>query len=514
MKKSICQIFLCGMLLISTQNILGQSASQLLSFEEAYQMMEQRNPGLLRMKEQIRQKEFEQKVKNGLQMPTISLNAQAVTMSDPLHLDLTSVRDAILPLYTTLGNYGVFSGVPNPDASTSAAMPVLTDDLSTQAVRTNLLKAADKIEAADWDKTIQKKNFATVSASFSWPIYAGSKIRGAKQAAGVNLDISKEDLRVKQGAMLAELVQRYYGLELGLQVEQVRKQMLASMTKHYNDAQKMFDNGMIAKVELLHAEVSKNEAYREYKQAIRNLEIIRSGLTATLANDSLGKVFPTSHLFINKEISALPDWVARAQKENPQLQQIQGKKELVRIKYKVNKRDYLPTIAMMGNYNIADKNLSEYMPDWMVGIGMKWTLFNGMGRNNEVHVSETMLNQVEYAGQKANDDIEAYLTKLYQQLHMQMEQKAELETTLELAEEYVSSTEKAFNEGFASSTSVVEAHTKVAQVKALRLKVLYDYDVSLACFLQVVGAPGEFISFSKGANTISESLENKKDNHE
>ena len=507
MRTSIYMLFVWIMVVGVAGSVAGQTSTPLMmSFEEAYQMMEQNNPGLLRMKEQVKQKKFEQKAKRGLHLPTVSLNAEAVTMSDPLHLDLTPVRDAIVPLYNTLGTYGVFSGVPNPDPATNQVLPVLPDNMSTAAVRDKLLEAGQEIQAGDWDRMIQEKNFASVSAGFVWPIYVGSKIQGANEAAGVNLGISKEEVRVEQGALLTELVQRYYGLELGLQVVKVREQMLQSMDNHYQDAKKMFDNGIIAKVELLHAQVARNEADREYKQAVRNLDIIRSGLAATLANDSLETLTPSSHLFINKKLDGLSGWISKAKQENPMLKQIQGKKELVNIQHKVEKRDYLPSVAAMGNYNLVDKNLSPYMPDWLVGVGMKWTLFEGMSRNNKIHASETLHNQVEFAEQKAHSDLEAYLTKLYQELHMQMEQKTELETTLELASEYAASTEKAFNEGFATSTSVVEAYTKVAQVKALRLKVLYDYDVALARFLQATGTPEDFTSYCRGENSILESL--------
>lgn len=484
----------------------GQDQTQLLTFEDAFQIMLEQNPALLRVKQEIKQKEFEAKAKRGLYLPQVSLSAQAVSMADPLHLDLTPVGEAISPLYTTLGTYGVFSGVANPDPTTNTAMPILPESYSTAAVREQLLEAGEAIEAADWDNIIQEKNFANVSAAFVWPIFTGGKIKGANEAANVNTNISHEQLRQTEGVLLTELVARYYGLALGVQVSELRKQMLEGMQSHYSDAQKLFDNGMIAKVELLHATVSRNEAERELKKANRNIAIIRSGLTATLSSDSLDAILPASHLFINKELSNLPYWVDKAKAENPQLKQIERKKELVEIKHKVETNEYLPTIAMMGNYNIVDKDLSSYMPDWLVGVAMKWTVFNGMTRKNNIRASETLHSQVDYAEQKAHNDLEAYLTKLYQELQMQMEQKQELESTLELAEEYMRSTEKAFNEGFATSTTVVDAYTKVVQVKTLRLKVLYEYDVALACFLQTAGIPQEFTRFCSGENTMIDSL--------
>ncbi len=484
----------------------GQENTQALTFEEALQIMTEQNPGLQQAKQQIKQKEYELKAKRGLYMPRVSLSANAVSMSDMLHLDLTPVKDAITPLYTTLGNYGVFSGVPNPDPTTNQAVPILPDNLSTSAVREKLLAAGEEIDNANWDEVIQEKNFATVSADLAWPIFTGGKIKGANDAANTELTISKEELRKTEGDLLTELATRYYGLTLSMQVLNVRKQMFDTADKHYIDAQKLFDNGMIAKVELLHAKVSRNEAERALKEAERNISIIRSGLEATLSMDTTVTILPASNLFINKELSDVSFWINKAYDENPQLKQIAGKKDLVDIKNRVNKGSYLPNIAMLGTYNLADKNLSPYVPDWMVGVGLKWSLFEGMGRQNTLKASKTMESQVNYANQKAHEDIKAYLTKLYEKLQMQIEQKNELESTLELAIEYSESTQKAFNEGLATSTSVVEAYTKVAQVKALRLKVFYDYDVTLATLLQTAGVPEQYIQFCAGNNTIVESL--------
>ncbi|QGY42264.1 hypothetical protein GM418_00905 [Maribellus comscasis] len=504
-KQFICTFFLvfCGIIVLS-----GQENNQMLTFEEAFQMMTEQNPGIQRAKQQIKQKEYELKAKKGLYMPRVSLSAKAVSMSDMLHLDLTPVKDAITPLYNTLGTYGVYSGVPNPDPATNTVVPVLSDDQSTAAVREKLLEAGNEISNANWDEVIQEKNFATVSADVMWPLFTGGKIKGANDAADAELAISKEELRQTEGDLLTELATRYYGLTLGMQVLKVRQQMMDIADQHYIDAQKLFDNGMIAKVELLHARVSKNEAERQLKEAKRNIEIVHSGLEATLSPDSTFNILPASHLFINKELQDISYWVNKAYETNPQLKKINGKRELVNINNKVNKGEYLPTIAMIGSYNLAEKNLSPYMPDWIVGVGLKWPVFEGLGRKNKIKAGNTLENQVNFAEQKAYSDIKAYITKLHETLQMQMEQRNELESTLELAQEYAESTQKAFKEGLATSTSVVEAYTKVAQVKALRLKVFYNYDVTLAQLIQTAGVPEQYTAFCKGNNTITESLIN------
>lgn len=503
-KQKIKTLFLAMFAL--SFSVFGQETKQLISFNQAKQMVMENNPALLRQKEELRQVEFELKSKRGLYFPSISLNATALAMSDPLHLDLSPVGEAISPLYNTLGNYGVFSSVPNPNPATNGVMPTFPNEISTEIVREKLLAAGTEIENANWDKMIQEQNFALLSADFSWPIYTGGKIRSANKAAEIYGDISNEKLRNTEGTLLTELVTRYYGLVMAMQMVELRTEMLKNMENHYSDSQKLFENGMIARVELLHAEVSKNEAERELKVARRNVEILQTALQATLSNEQIQHPIPVSKLFINKELGDLEFVMNQASVLNPQLKQIQSNKDLVELKHKVEKGEFLPTIAAMGNYHLADKNYSMYAPDWFVGVGMQWTLFEGMSRKNNVRASKTLYNQVEFAEQEATNGLRAYLVKLFHELQMQMEQKEELETTLELANEYCISTEKAFNEGLATSTTLVEAHTKVLQVKTKRLKVFYDYDVTLAHFLQTAGVPEQFNQYVNGANTIAESL--------
>lgn len=485
----------------------GQVDTNLLTFENALQIMQEKNPALQQQQKELEQKQYEKAIKRGLYMPRVGLSAKAVAMSDPLHLDLSNVQDAILPIYETLGNYGVFNGVPYYNTETGELITYLDEENSTTAVRTELLEGAEKIANANWDQIIQEETFATVSADITWPLFTGGKIAGANKAAGFEVQISEEEYRKVQGELLTELVTRYYGLVLAIQASDVMKEKYDAMLKHYSDAQKMFDEGMIAKVELLSAKVALSDAEREYKVAIRMIETIRSGLSATLATEPDTCFILVNNLFINDNVPELDYWLSQTWDLNPLLKQIDYKQDLVEIKSKVNKGSYLPTIALIGTYNLADYQLSHYVPNWMVGAGLKWTIFEGMARNKQISADRALTNQVLYIEDKAHEDLRAYITKLYNELNNELVKIDELQNTIALAHEYCLSTEKAFNEGFSNSTDVVEAQSKLAQVKALQLKAFYQYDVTLASLLQVSGLSEQFITYCSGENTIVESIE-------
>jgi hypothetical protein len=81
----------------------------------------------------------------------------------------------LFPLYSALGNYGVFRAFQIPTKN-ELNCPGLPDNVCTQAVRSKLLQGQEEIENAEWDKIIQEKNFATASANLTWPLLPVEKL--------------------------------------------------------------------------------------------------------------------------------------------------------------------------------------------------------------------------------------------------------------------------------------------------------------------------------------------------
>ncbi len=477
-----------------------------LTFTEAYQQMNQNSHVLKQANFEIHEKEADKKAAMGLRAPKVFVSATAVQMADPLTLDLTPVRDAITPLYEALGKYGNFSGVPNPDPKTSSVLPVLPDNLSTQAVRSSLLSGEAKINAAEWDKMIQEKQFASVNANVVWPLYTGGKINAANKAAQINAEEAGLKEKQKEGELLSELATRYYGLVLAEQVCKVRSQVADAMKKHLFDSQKLSEQGQIANVEFLHAQVSNSDAERELKKANREVSIVERALLNTLAVEDTTEIRAASRLFILKNIESEEFFINLALQNNPLLQQVDSKRELAATGVKYEKSNYMPTVALTGTYTMADHELSPYVPQWLVGVGLNWSLFEGNARNKKLQAARFKEDQVAEAGLKAEEDIKTIIRKLHQQLGMQVEQIEELDKTLEFAQTYVDSRNKAFHEGLSTSTELVDANLLLAKVKIERLQALYNYDVTLATLLQVCGSPDMFLQYQASAQVITESF--------
>jgi len=161
----------------------------------------------------------------------------------------------------------------------------------------------------------------------------------------------------------------------------------------------------------------------------------------------------------------------------------------------------------MSRRDIVNKDLSSYLPDWEVGVGLKWTIFDGVSRFGKVKAASMQTKQVEEYGIKAQDDVAMMVDKLYHDLNMYREQLTELETARQFSEELLRARDKEFHEEMTNSTQVIDARLALAQVKIERLQAMYNYDLTLARLLEYSGIPEDFLSYSKRNGVKSENYQ-------
>jgi len=490
-------------LTISTQVAFG-SEPQKITFEEALQISLQNNFQIKQANHHLLQMEQEMKAARGLYYPKLSLNAGYNLLEDRLHFDLTPVQDALIPIYQTLGNYGMFSGVPNPDPATKGLMPILPESISTQVVRQKMLDGFNQVKNAEWDITIQEKQFGTISAGMMWPIFTGGKISAVNKAAKIKYEaVGLENIQ-KSYELTNELVERYFGMVLASQAIIVRNEVRKTMEQHYSEAGKLFEQAQIANVELLNSKLNLADADREFRKSARQKELLNEALLNTLAEKSFIELLPVTSLFYLDSLESIDYFFQMAQQKSPLLAQVRKKKELAGEGYKAEKSAQFPGIAVSGMYDIANKDLSPFLPSYMIGIGLKWNLFEGQSVSRKIKAMSYQKMQTDDFYQKTSADIHTAISKHYQELWMYREQLKMLETSDELAAEYLRIRNKAFSEGMATSAQVADASLCLAKIRIDRLQAMYGYDVSLSKLLYYSGLTDQFTDYMKRAEVIEQ----------
>lgn len=86
--------------------------------------------------------------------------------------------------------------------------------------------------------------------------------------------------------------------------------------------------------------------------------------------------------------------------------------------------------------------------------------------------------------------------KTYHEIEKASESATSLDSSMDFAEEYFRVRNKAFKEGFATSTQVVDAQMNLSKTKIERLQAMYQYDMAFVKLLEWCGMSDSFVSYT------------------
>ena len=475
MKRLFISLFaltLCGTITISAQTGRG------LTFDEAMSMMLSDNPSLEAAGYEEQAAKRERQAAIGLHFPVLSVGGSYAYMSKDISIDLDL--------------NGLKPGIQN---GLGQMLPALSPQLQ-QAV--GALLGPLMGQSWDYSYALQEQHFGFVGGSVSMPIFMGGKINIANRAAKINELSVREQSAQTRNALMSELVERYFGYALALQVVEVRKKVVDGVRKHLDDALALERNGMIASSERLYVEFKVAEAERELQSAEMQVSTIKSALSNTLGaeNDRM----PATAMFYIERIEDALYFQQLAADYNPLLNQVEYKAQLAKQNVRLQRAEFFPQIVAVGGGTFYNYQVSKLLPRWAVGVGVNFKIFDGLRREYNYSAARQTLKRVEALKEKADNDISVLIESLYSQMMNYRNQITAIETSIAFAEEYLKSKDAAFRAGMSASTDLVDAELNLAKVRIERMQAAYNYDVALAKLLEAAGVSDEFTEYMRRSN--------------
>lgn len=346
------------------------------------------------------------------------------------------------------------------------------------------------------------RNLTTIDLTAEWVLFSGGKRLYAAKIGDLMVDMARENRAQVDATQRTLLVESYYGLLLAQEVVKVREETYYALQKHYENALKLEATGMIDKAARLFAQVNMDEAYRALEAARKDEAVVQQALQTLLnagntpTEAPLTDIVPTSPLFINKELPPREEFIQTVQTGNYQLNQLVLQEQMAKQQVKIDQSGYMPDIALFGKQTLYSHGIqSNLLPRTIVGVGFTWNLFDGLDREKRIRQSKLTSQTLALGQDKAKDDLAVGVDKLYSQMEKAQDNVNALNTTIELSEELVRMRKKAFGEGMATSTEVVDAETLLSQVRVARLAAYYEYDVALMNLLALCGTPERFNAY-------------------
>jgi len=325
-----------------------------------------------------------------------------------------------------------------------------------------------------------------------WPIYTGGKITAAQSIRSAMVREKEEQHQIETNKLFVSLVDRYYGVMVANSAADTYQELVDSLEKHADHAEKLEAQGQIAKVERLNAQVTLENAKIKASSARRQAEMAEIALARMLHAQH---VETRSTLFTLSHLPSLNDLTKKTMHDHPALRLLKAKEDQAQGLIDVQKGGYYPTVFLYGNYTLYedDSLFSQAEPDWLVGIGVKIPLLSRSGRGSKVEAAKSAQLQARHTRAQTQVDLNLLLEQSYRQLLQADEERISLDLSVELAQENKHLRDIAFTQGLSTSIEKVDAELKLNAVYMQQLNARYQYIKAYARLMSISNQTKQFI---------------------
>ena len=339
--------------------------------------------------------------------------------------------------------------------------------------------------------------------SLEMPLYTGGAITARVNAADEAVAESRARSRVVRDQLDTELAQKYFAVQLARSIVNLREDMLAQQDLEVKKARRFEQTGVISRLERMAVEVNRDAARRELLSARTDCSVAERELAGLLREERIGAL-STPLFVLTGSLGSAKDWVDRALAFSPLLQSIDAKRRQADQGVTAAKSAWHPQLYAFAQGNLIKHYLSITEPDWIAGIGVRFTLWDNKDRNESIAAARSLVTKAQAARGEAVNKLTTAVETAYLRSEQAREQYRLTDSTLALAQENLRLREKSFSEGLSTADDVNDARNKLLAAQIARRLAAYRFVAAWAALNGIAGTMHEFESSLARVDNIIE----------
>ena len=361
--------------------------------------------------------------------------------------------------------------------------------------------------------TFDTRNVFAAAVSLTQPVYMGGKIRAYNKITrfAENLAESRKDTEATEVILTAD--QAYWQIVSLENKKKLALSYLSLLEKLSKDVSSLKKAGLATRSDELSVEVRLNEARMTLTQVEDGITLSKMNL-AQICGLPMEEDFSLSDsdMTEQKEPTAVEVNMNSAVEKRHEVQSLTLAVDMYREKQKVARAEFLPTLAVTGNYMMSSPNVFNgfsLSPKGLfnVGVILKVPVFNWNDRSHKMKIAKADTRIAELELQEAREKIELQINQsvFYRRA---AERKADMSVSnLRKATENLRYADLSYKEGAATLTNVFEAQTAWLSANSQNIDALIDLRMADVYLRR---ATGTLLPENYSANTPKNETENKQ----
>ena len=450
--------------------------SSFLSLEQAQDILLQVSPKLAANQAGIAASDYQTDAIKTIDRPFVFAQASASAYTLQEDIDLSSIKNEVV------------NGVNSAGANTGETIP-------PNPPLPNLPNFGELVDERIPDSYDFKRSGTRTGAGLgvAWPVYTAGRTTALSGLSDARTQEAVADSILDKNELYNTLIERYFKAQLAIIAAYLREDAYDTLQQTDRMAQRLFEEGFIARVERLEAQSALADAKSESINANNDARLAMIALQRLLRTNY--RIKPTTPLFVSSQpLADVSYYQNLALNNHPGLQKIAAKRAQAQKLHALSDTGYKPIVLVYGYGQLEED------PSWIAGISASWKLWGGLDKKATLASSNAKIRQADLSEIEVSDNLLLLVEKNWNDVNNAQARYQALQSNVDLATEVLRLRRLGLQEGINTTVDVVQAQTQALKARTEQAQAANNYVQGLAALMQSCGTPLAFNTYLNAAD--------------
>ena len=335
---------------------------------------------------------------------------------------------------------------------------------------------------------VGRDNNISTSATASMPL-VNAQLWESLKLSGMDVELAVEKARSSKIAMVKQVKQAFYAVLLAQKSLDVVSNVYENAQKNYEKTLQRFNVGKASEVERLRAQVTMMNAEPNVSSAENAVLLATWQLKAVMGINLDTEVEVVGDLN-DYTTQMLSPYVSENDiSNNSSLLQLGIQDRMLESTIRMQKKQYLPTLAASINYNysaMGDEEL-RWFPSSTAAVSLSIPIFDGLQKHYNIKQSKINKNMLDLQREDTERNLRISIRNFNDQMALCIKNYQAANATVEIAQKSYDISEKMYEVGKATMVELNDSQVALMQAQLTQAQAVYNFMVAKASLDELIG---------------------------
>jgi outer membrane protein len=331
----------------------------------------------------------------------------------------------------------------------------------------------------------------SLSATVVQPLGALWTIREANVLTSLGIDVARIKQRQAKRDLAYQVSEAYYRILQAKRMAEVAQKSVEQIEAQVRKADTFFARGVVAKNDVLRANLGLAAAKQRLIQMNGNVTLARGRLATLLGRSpdsdlDVATVEPPTHETNRVIVTQAED---EAVANRFELKEIDARIRQAEANVRLAKSKMLPQVNAIANYSRSPGSVLQSKESWFIGATASWDVWEGGSTYRGIGEAKAKMQQALAARRKAADLIRLDARAAHVNLTTAAESLDVAASAVTQAEENFRMEQKRYENASNTSFDVLDAETQLTSARGQHQAALYDFLIARSNLARAMGTP-------------------------